>query len=116
MQFVTDSKNLSEKSNITIQSLQETNKNIEQLRAEVKRLQEETQQTIIQQYQNKMKTSELLQKGLMGCIGEPFIANTQNKIKSPEQTIHDLKIKILDVSFIKENLRVTKESWNGSEA
>lgn len=47
VQLVTDSKSLSEKSNIAIQSLQGTNGNIEQLRAEVKRLQEEIQNNLI---------------------------------------------------------------------
>lgn len=59
----------------------------------------ETQQTIIKQYQDKMKTGELLQKGLMGCIGEPLIADAQDKIKSAEQTIQDLKIRMYGVQL-----------------
>lgn len=125
----------------------------------------EAQQTIIKQYQDQIKTGELLQKGLRGYIDEPLITDAQNKIKSTEQTIHDLKIKMygvqlevsqmidatsnmteavetaiddvqsmsdywgttsvkyqallnnienitnVDASFIKEDLYVTKESW-----
>ncbi|WP_410991129.1 HBL/NHE enterotoxin family protein [Bacillus cereus] len=59
----------------------------------------ETQQIIIKQYQDQMKTGELLQKVLMGCIGEPFITNAEDKIKSAEQTIHDLKIKMYGLQW-----------------
>lgn len=54
----------------------------------------ETQQNIIKNCQDQIKTGELLQKILLGCIGEPMITNAEDNIKIAEQTIHDLKIKM----------------------
>lgn len=102
-QLVTDSKNLSEKSNIAIQSLQGGKGNVEQLRAEVKRLQEEIQNNLI----TILNRPDEIIKGSIN-IGKELFKITSTTAES--KTIDFTSISSLSEEFMKVSDSKTRQA------